>query len=111
MYFCQAGVLFSIKNTKFWPFLSNFCYFWYTYFYRPKKCSGERKLTTLRHTSQGRQIIKWNEVVSPVEGGDGDDEEDAINEHEKKNRQMEVDSLGRVSEEALPHSHLCKRFL
>ena len=54
-------------------------------------------MTTLRHTSQGRQIIKWNEVVSPVEGGDGDDEENAINEHEKKNRQMEVDSLGRVS--------------
>ena len=42
-------------------------------------------------------VIIWNEVVSPVEGGDGDDEENAINEHEKKNRQMEVDSLGRVS--------------
>ena len=42
-------------------------------------------------------VIIWNEVVSPVEGGDGDDEEDPINEHEKKNRQMEVDSLGRVS--------------
>ena len=56
-------------------------------------------------------VIIWNEIVSPVEGGDGDDEEYAINEHEKKNRQMEVDSLGRVSEEALPHSHLCKRFI
>ena len=53
--------------------------------------------TTIRYGSQGKYIMIWNEVVSPVEGGDGDDEENAINEHEKKNRQMEVDSLGRVS--------------
>ena len=42
-------------------------------------------------------VIIWNAVVSPVEGGDGDDEEDAINEHEKKDGEMEVDSLSRVS--------------
>ena len=58
---------------------------------------GEPKLTTIRYASQGMHVIIWNEVVSPVEGGDGDDKEDAIDEHEKKNRQMEVDSLGRVS--------------
>ena len=56
-------------------------------------------------------ITIWNEVASPVEGGDGDDEENAINEHEKKDGEMEVDSLGRVSEETLPHSYLSKRFL
>ena len=27
VYFFQAGILFSIKNTKFWPILANFGYF------------------------------------------------------------------------------------
>ena len=68
-------------------------------------------MTTVRYASQEMYIIIWNEVVSPVEGGDGDDEEDAIDEHEKEDGEMEVDSLGRVSQEALSHSHLWKRFL
>ena len=68
-------------------------------------------MTTIRYASQGMYIIIWNEVVPPVEGGDGDDKEDPINEHEEKDGEMEVDSLGRVSKEALPHSYLSKRFL
>lgn len=45
----------------------------------------------------------------PVQSAGSYDEEDAIDEHEKKNGEMEVNPLSSVSKEALTHSDLWHR--
>ena len=45
----------------------------------------------------------------PVQSAGGDDEEDAVDEHEKEDGEMEVDALSSVSQEALAHPHLRHR--
>ena len=68
VYFFQAGILFSIKNTKFWPILANFGYFvpnlhafWCT-FYSPKYWGGVPKLTNIRYGLQKSNDL-WRPAV------------------------------------------------
>ena len=62
VYFCQAGVLLSLKNATLWPILASLGYyvaylrtFWCT-FNRHKQCGGVPKLTNIRY---GQMLQKW----------------------------------------------------